>query len=183
MVPNEANRGYDMHFLIKRIVDDGKYFEIKAGYGKSLITCLARVGGRVVGFIANNPFFDAGAPGIQACNKATSFICLCDSFNIPLVFLVDIPGMLPGSVSEQQGLPGKIINWIEAEALATVPKISIVIRKAYGIGWPCMCSSRETADFVVAWPTASISFIDPKIAFDLVHGGKTEGCPDPDRDL
>ncbi len=90
IVPVELNQGYDMHFLIKRIVDDGKYIELKAGFGRSLITCLGRIGGRVVGFIANNPFYDAGAPGVPACEKATSFVCLCDSFNIPLVFLVDL---------------------------------------------------------------------------------------------
>ncbi len=179
VVPDDLNRGYDMHLLIKRIVDDGKYFKIKAGFGKSLITCLGRIGGRVVGIIANNPFYDAGAPSVQSCEKAQSFICLCDSFNIPLVFLTDVPGMFPGSFSEKQKLPGKIMNWIEAESLATVPKVSIVLRKAYGIGWNVMCSSKETGDFVVAWPTASMSFVDPEIGVDLVQGAKIAQSSNP----
>ncbi len=172
IVPVPLNRGYDMHFLIKRIVDNGKYFPLKGEFAKALITCLARIGGRVVGIIANNPLHNAGAPDVSACEKATSFICLCDSFNIPLIFLTDVPGMYPGSAAEKLKLPTKIINWLEAETLATVPKISIVIRKAYGIGWNCMLQPCETGDFVVAWPTASISFVDPEIGVELVHGSK-----------
>jgi len=180
IVPDEPNRGYDMHRLIKRIVDDGKYFEIKAEFGKSLITCLARIGGRVTGFIANNPLYDAGAPSVQSCKKVASFICLCDSFNIPLVFLTDIPGMFPGSVSEKQGLPTHIMNWHQAEVLATVPKIAIVLRKAYGMGWNVMLSPYESGDFVVAWPTASISFVDPEIGIEMVHGRRIEESSDPE---
>lgn len=180
IVPDKLTRGYDMHRLIKRIVDDGRYLEIKAGCGKSLITCLARIGGRVAGFIANNPMVDAGAPGIAACEKATSFICLCDSFNIPLVFLTDVPGMLPGSLAEKQHLPTKIMNWHQAEVLATVPKIGIVIRKAYGMGWCVMLSPNESGDLVVAWPTASISFVDPEIGIELVHGRRIADAADPE---
>jgi len=180
VVPDELHRGYDMHRVIKRIVDDGKYFELKAEFGKSLITCLARIAGRVVGFIANNPFFDAGAPSVQSCEKAASFICLCDSFNIPLIHLADVPGMFPGSVSEKQKLPEKIINWLEAQTLATVPKLSIIMRKSYGIGYNVMLQPYETADFVVAWPTASVSFVDPEVGVELVYGRRLEQHPDPE---
>jgi len=182
VVPDDMQRGYDMRRLIKRIVDDGKYFELKPEFGKSLITCLARIGGRVVGFIANNPFFDAGAPSVQSCEKACSFICLCDSFNIPLIHLGDVPGMFPGSVSEKQKLPGKIINWLEAQAIATVPKLSIIIRKSYGIGYNVMLQPCMTADFVVAWPTASISFVDPVIGVELVYGRKLDEAPNRDEE-
>ena len=177
VVPDELNRGYDMHRLIKRIVDDGKYLETKSEFGKSLITCLGRIGGKVVGFIANNPFFDAGAPSVQATEKACHFICLCDSFNIPIIHLADVPGMFPGSVSEKQKLPGKIINWLECQTLATVPKISIIIRKSYGIGYNVMLQPLMTADFVVAWPTASVSFVDPVIGVELVHGKRLDQSP------
>ncbi|MDD4860055.1 MAG: carboxyl transferase domain-containing protein [Dehalococcoidales bacterium] len=180
IVPDQMNRGYDMHRLIKRIADDGKYFEIKAGYGRSLITCLSRIGGRVVGFIANNPMIDAGAPSVQSCEKAASFICLCDSFNIPLIFLADVPGMFPGSVSEKQHLPTKIMNWHQAEVLATVPKIAIVIRKAYGMGWNVMLSPNESGELVVAWPTASVSFVDPEIGIELVDGRRIAESADPE---
>lgn len=180
IVPDQMNRGYDMRRLIKRIVDDGQYFELKPEFGKALITCLGRIGGRVIGFIANNPMFDAGAPSVQSTEKACSFICLCDSFNIPYVNIADVPGMFPGSISEKQKLPGKIINWVTAGQLATVPKFSITIRKAYGIGWNVMLSPYEYADFCVAWPTASISFVDPLIGVDLVHGSKIAKAADPE---
>lgn len=180
IVPDQMNRGYDMHRLIKRIVDDGHYFELKAEFGKALITCLGRIGGMVVGFIANNPIFDAGAPSVQCCDKACEFIALCDSFNIPLINIADVPGMFPGSISEQQKLPGKIANWLEAGQLVTVPKLSITIRKAYGIGWCAMSSPYHGADFCVAWPTASISFVDPIIGVELVHGSKIAKANDPE---
>ena len=179
IVPDQMNRGYDMHRLIKRIVDDGRYFEIKPEFGKALITCLGRIGGRSVGFIANNPIIDAGAPNVASTEKACAFICLCDSFNIPFVHLADVPGMFPGSVSEKQKLPGKIMNWVTAGQLATVPRLTITLRKAYGIGWNVMVSPHSGGDFNVAWPTASISFVDPVIGVDLVHGSKIEKSADP----
>jgi acetyl-CoA carboxylase carboxyltransferase component len=178
IVPLELNRGYNMHRLIKAIADDGKYFSLKAEFGKAIITCLARIGGRVVGFIANNPMFNAGAPDVPAIDKATSFTCLCDSFNIPLIFLADIPGMYPGIESERQKIPTKIVVMIEAQELATVPKIHILVRKAYGIGWRCMCGSQ--ADIVAAWPTASISFVDPEIGVEVVHGRRLAESRDPE---
>ena len=178
IIPDEPNRGYDMHRLIKAIVDDGKYFTIKDGFAKSLITCLARIAGKVVGFVANNPMYNAGAPDVAACEKVTSFICLCDSFNIPLIFLADIPGMFPGQEAERKKLPGKIMVWHEARALATVPRISITIRKGYGMGWNCMLSPGEGGDFIVAWPTASISFVNPEIGIELVHGAKIAQAKD-----
>ena len=180
IVPDDLKRGYDMHRLIKRIVDDGKYFSVQAEFAKALITCLARIGGRVVGIIANNSMYNAGAPDVPACDKACSFICLCDSFNIPLVFLVDVPGMFPGSDSERQRLPTKILNWLAAERLATVPKITIILRKAYGMGFTLMLGPRVGADYIVAWPTASISFVAPEIGVDLVHGSKIAQAQDPE---
>ncbi|MDD5127237.1 MAG: carboxyl transferase domain-containing protein [Dehalococcoidales bacterium] len=180
IVPDQMNRGYDMHRLIKRIVDDGKFFEMKPEFGKSVITTLGRVGGYVMGFIANNPMFDAGAPSVQSIEKAVAFICLCDSFNIPFVNIADVPGMFPGSISEKQKLPTRIMSWVTAGQLATVPKFSITIRKAYGIGWNVMLGPYQTADFCVAWPTASISFVDPIIGVDLVHGSKIAAAADPD---
>jgi len=168
IVPVQLNRGYDMYRLIKVIVDDGKYFPVKAEFAKALVTCLARIGGKVVGIIANNPMYHAGAPDVPAIDKATNFICLCDSFNIPLIFLADIPGMYPGVESERQKIPTKIVVLIEAEELATVPKIQILVRKAYGIGWRCMCGGQQ--DIIAAWPTASISFVEPEIGIEVVHG-------------
>jgi len=170
IVPDRYDRGYDMYRLIELIVDDGDYFSLKREYAESIITSLARIGGRVVGIIANNPWYDAGAPNVPAIEKATSFICLCDSFNIPLIFLTDIPGMFPGTASEKLKLPTKIVVMVEAIGLATVPKICIVIRKAYGIGFQCMGAGQE--DIHAAWPTASISFVDTLTGVELVYGRK-----------
>ena len=178
IVPDQLGRVYNMYRLVEQIVDDGDYFPLKEKYAKSIITTLARIGGNVVGIIANNPWFDAGAPNVPAIEKMTSFICLCDSFNIPLIFLADIPGMLPGTASEKQKLPTKIIVMLEALGMATVPKISIVIRKSYGIGFQCMGAGQ--VDIQAAWPTASISFVDTAIGVELVHGGKIAKSPDPE---
>ena len=178
LVPVQLNRGYDMYRFIKAIVDDGQYFALKAEWAKAIVTCLARIGGRVVGIIGNNPMYHAGAPDVPAIEKATNFICLCDSHNIPLIFLTDIPGMYPGAESELQKLPTKIVVLIEAQELATVPKIGIVMRKAYGIGWQCMCAGQE--DMYAAWPTASISFVDPTIGVEVVYGRRLAESPDPE---
>ncbi len=124
IVSTQMNRGYDMYRLIKLIVDDGKYLPLKQEYAPSLITCLARIGGRVVGIYANNPMFNAGAPDVPACEKGTSFLCLCDSFNIPLISLMDIPGMFPGREAEKLKLPTKIIVWLQAAKLGDHSKNS-----------------------------------------------------------
>ena len=178
IVPHQLNRGYDMYRLVKAIVDDGKYFSLKAEWAKALITCLARIGGRVVGIIANNPMYNAGAPDVPAIEKETNFICLCDSFNIPIIFITDIPGMFPGKDAEKQKLPTKIVVLLEAMDLATVPKVGILVRKAYGIGWQCMGLSHE--DVYAAWPIASISFVDTEIGVDLVHGRAIAEAQDPE---
>ena len=170
LVPVQLNRGYDMYRFIRALVDDGQYFPLKKEFGPAIVTCLARLGGRVVGIIANNPLFHAGAPDIQAIEKSTSFICLCDSYNIPIVFLGDVPGMYPGTESEKLKLPTKIVVLIEAMELATVPKVHVLLRKAYGIGWACM--GARQAELTAAWPTASISFVEPTIGVELVYGRK-----------
>ena len=133
LIPDKPNRVYDMYRVIKAIVDDGKYFSLKPYFGKALVTCLARMNGRVVGIIANQTLHNAGAAGPDECEKATSFIVLCDSYNIPLVHLCDTPGFLVGRPAERRKIPLKIMTWMEALALATVPKVTVIVRKAYGM--------------------------------------------------
>jgi len=176
IVPVQLNRGYDMYRLIKLIVDDGKYFPLKKDFGTALITCLARIGGRVVGIYANNPFFNAGAPDVAACEKATDFICFCDSWNIPLIALMDIPGMLPGKDAERLKLPTKVMVWEQAQGLATVPKIQIVIRKDYAMGAVVMGGRGDVIN--AAWPSAKMSFVDPDIGIDLAMAARIEGALD-----
>ena len=120
-VPEPRNRAYDMTKVLCRLADGGEIFPVQERFGRTIVTALARIGGRVVGFVANQPMHRAGACDADGCDKAISFIVLCDSFNIPLVFLHDIPGFFIGNDAERRRVAGKIINWMEALAQATVP--------------------------------------------------------------
>ena len=180
LIPDKANRVYDMYQVIKDIVDDGRYFSLKPFFGKALITCLARMNGRVVGIIANQTMYNAGAAGPDECEKASSFIVLCDSYNIPLVHLCDTPGFLVGRPAERRKIPLKIMTWMEALSLATVPKITVIVRKAYGMGISNMCGSNCGADFLAALTTADISFMSPEAAANVVYARRIEEAKDPE---
>lgn len=179
ILPDKPNRVYDMYQIIKAMVDDGKYLSLKPYFGKALITCLARMGGRTVGIIASQTMYNAGATGPDECEKATSFIVLCDSFNIPLIFLVDTPGNLVGAPAEKRKIPLKIMVWMEALAFATVPKITIIVRKAYGMAISHMCGTNCGPDFIAAWPSADISFMSPEAAANVVYLRRIEAADDP----
>lgn len=179
ILPDDSNRAYDMYKIIAAIVDDSKYFSIKPYYDQSLITCLARMSGRTVGIIANQPMFFAGAGGPGSCEKAASFIVLCDSFNIPLIFLHDTPGFFVGLEAEKRKMPGRIMVWMEALALSTVPKISIVVRKSYGMAYSNMAGTNCGSDFLVAWPTADISFMSPQAGVNVVYRPVIEAAENP----
>jgi acetyl-CoA carboxylase carboxyltransferase component len=171
-LPQRRNRGYDMHQILKCIVDSDSLFPIKPAFGKSVITAMARVDGRVVGLVANQPMHNAGAMDTDGIDKVISFLCLCDSFNVPLVFFHDIPGFLVGKAAERKRVAARVMNYMNALGLLTVPKISIIVRKTYGMAYWNMCGSGCGADFLVAWPTAEMSFVDPAIAANVVYGGK-----------
>ncbi len=180
LIPDQSNRVYDMYQVIKEIVDDKKYFDIRPFYGKALITCLARMNGRVVGIIANQTLHNAGAAGPDECDKATNFICLCDSFNIPLVHLCDIPGFLVGKPAERGKIPTKIMTWMEALALASVPKLTVIIRKAYGMAISNMCGPNCGADFISALTTADISFMSSEAAANVAFKRRINEAEDPE---
>jgi acetyl-CoA carboxylase carboxyltransferase component len=168
--PDNRKRGYDMRKIISCIVDGGDYLDLKPDFGKMLITCLARINGEVVGIIASNPMFNAGATDTDALNKQTSFQCLCDSFNIPIIFLVDSPGHLTGKDAEIKKVGAKVVNNLQCLFQVTVPKIVIIVRKGYGQALINMCALGSGCDFMVAWPTAEIGFMDPEIGADVVFG-------------
>ncbi|WP_368503209.1 acyl-CoA carboxylase subunit beta [Alkalihalophilus sp. As8PL] len=178
-VPTRRTRAYDMKRLIGMIVDDGEFFELKPLFGRSLITALAHLNGQVVGVIANQPMMFAGSSGPEECDKATDFICLCDSFHIPLVFLHDIPGFRVSSSAEKKKVPSKIMQWNQALARATVPKLSVVIRKSIGAAYGNMCGPTMGADSVVAWPSAEINFTGPEVGVNVVYGRKLMEAEDP----
>jgi len=180
LIPDKANRVYDMHQIIKAVVDDGKYFPIKPHFGKTLVTCLARMNGRTVGIIASQTLHNAGAAGPDECDKASDFIVLCDSFNIPLIFLADTPGFLVGRPAEQKRIPTKIMTWMQTLAFSTVPKITIILRKAYGMAISNMCGTNCGPDFIAALTTAEISFMSPEAAANVVYLRKIEEAEDPE---
>ena len=177
IVPEERTRVYDMKKVIKAIVDTDSFFELKPKWGRGMITALARIDGRTVGIIANNPIWKGGAMDADGCEKATGFIVLCDSFNVPLIFMEDQPGFLIGIEGEKRKMPGRIINWMNAIGLATVPKITLQVRKAYGQGYLNMGGS-QTSDEVCAWFTSETSFMGPEAAVGVVLGLKREDDPE-----
>ncbi|MCG2623105.1 hypothetical protein LVY72_14470 [Arthrobacter sp. I2-34] len=176
IVPESRTQTYDVRKVIDIIADTGSVFPIKARYGKSLVTSLARIGGQSVGIIANNPMFKGGALDGAACDKATSFLVLCDSYNIPVIMLVDQPGFLIGLDAERNKVAGKIINWMNALSLVTVPKIAVTMRKNYGQAFINM-GGGGTADATAGWWSTEVSFMDPTSAVSVVHGLDPESDP------
>ncbi len=169
VLPESRTRVYDMRKMIRAIADRDSFFEIKARFGKVAVTGLARLDGQVVGFIANNPLVKGGALDTDACDKIIDFLVLCDSFNIPLITLVDTPGFMIGADAEVKRATGKIVNFMNALQLVTVPKLSVILRKTYGQAYLNMGGGRNS-DEVAAWPTAEISFMTPAFATTVVHG-------------
>ena len=178
IVPTDPRQPYDMHRLLEQVVDTGSLLELKPSYDGSLITALARIDGHVVGLLANNPKVTAGAMGPGACEKATSFICLCDSFHIPLVFLHDTPGFFVGRRAEERQMPLKIMNFIEALHHSSVPRVSLVVRKSYGMAHCNMSGGNMGNDLMLAWPSADISFMAPAVAVNVAHGRRLAALPD-----
>jgi acetyl-CoA carboxylase carboxyltransferase component len=171
-LPEKRNRTYDMHRILECIVDSGSLFTVKPTFGKSVITALARLEGQTVGIVANQPMFNAGAMDTDGIDKVLSFVCLCDSFNVPLLFFHDIPGFLVGKEAERKRVAARVMNYMNALGLVTVPKIAVIVRKTYGMAFWNMCGSGCGADFLAAWPSAEMSFVDPAIAANVVYGGK-----------
>jgi acetyl-CoA carboxylase carboxyltransferase component len=177
-LPEKRNRAYDMNKILATIVDGETLFPIKPLFGRSVITSLARVAGKVVGIVANQPMFKAGAMDTDGIDKVISFLCLCDSFNIPVLFFHDTPGFLVRKEAERERVGARVMNHMNALGQMTVPKISIIVRKAYGMAFWNMAGSGCATDFLVAWPTAEMSFVDPEIAANVVFAGKLEKTPE-----
>ena len=175
IVPDADNTAYDMHEILLRIFDDGDVFEIADQRGPAIITAFARVDGRSVGVIANQPMVMSGAVDSEASDKASSFIRFCDSYNLPLVFVVDTPGAMPGVAEEKNGIIKRGGRFFNAVVEADVPKVTIVVRKAYGGGYAVMGSKQLSADLNFAWPTARIAVIGADGAAQLL----VKRFPDP----
>lgn len=176
VLPPSTNQVFDVRKIIRCIVDRDSMFEMKSRFGKALVTALARLDGKSVGIIANNPLHRGGAIGADECQKVQSFFVLCDSFNIPIVMLVDQPGFLIGMEGEQRGVTGKVMNWLNAMTLVTVPKISVILRKSYGLAVSNM-GAGGNADEVACWVTADVSFMKPEFGARVVFGADPEKDP------
>ncbi len=168
-IPDSSNMPYDMHTVISTIVDDGEFLEVHALFATNLITGYARVDGRSVGVVANQPMSFAGTLDIDASEKAARFVRTCDAFNIPVLTFVDVPGFLPGTDQEWQGIIRRGAKLIYAYAEATVPKVTVITRKAYGGAYDVMGSKHLRADINLAWPTAEIAVMGAQGAVNIVQ--------------
>jgi len=180
VLPDSGRRPYDMYEVIRRIVDDGVYFDLKPQWAKTIITCLARFGGRPAGIVANQPRHLGGILDNDSADKAARFINLCNAYGIPLVFLMDVPGFMVGTKVEEAGIIRHGAKMLYATANATVPKLTVVLRKAYGAGYYVMCGRAYEPDLIVAWPSAEISVMGAEGAVEIIFRRQVQEAEDPE---
>ena len=180
LVPDDANRPYDMRDIIYRIVDDEEFMEVHQSFAPNIVVGLGRLDSRTVGIIGNQPQHLAGVLDIDASNKAARFVRFCDCFNIPLVTLVDVPGFMPGVDQEYGGIIRHGAKLIYAYAEATVPKVSVILRKAYGGAYIVMSSKHLRSDVNFVWPSAEIAVMGAEGAVNIIYRGEIAGADDPD---
>ncbi|HZT44681.1 MAG TPA: acyl-CoA carboxylase subunit beta [Gaiellaceae bacterium] len=169
LVPDNPNKPYDMHDVIRRVIDDGEFLEVHERFATNIVCGFARLGGHAVGVVGNQPSSLAGVLDIDASNKAARFVRTCDAFNVPLVTFVDVPGFLPGTAQEWGGIIRHGAKLLYAYAEATVPKLTVITRKAYGGAYDVMSSKHIRADFNFAWPTAEVAVMGPEGAVNIVY--------------
>ena len=180
LVPEEPNRPYDIRDIVKRVVDDGDFMEVHRDYSPNLVVGFSRMNGRSVGIVANQPAYMAGVLDINASVKAARFVRFCDCFNIPLITLVDVPGFMPGSEQEYGGIIRHGAKLLYAYAEATVPKISVMTRKAYGGAYIVMSSKHLRGDVNLAWPSAEIAVMGPEGAVNIVFREELSKAENPE---
>jgi acetyl-CoA carboxylase carboxyltransferase component len=182
IVPDSPRRAYDVKKVVRAVVDRESFFEIKPGFAKNIVVGLARLAGAPVGVLANQPMVLGGALDNDAADKAARFIMLCDAFNIPLVFLQDVPGFLVGSKVERAGIIRHGAKMLYAVSEATVPKLTVVMRKAYGAGYFVMCGRGYEPDLIVAWPTAEISVMGPEGGTNIIFRKEIAAAANPEEE-
>lgn len=180
LVPDAANKPYDMHQVIRAVVDDGEFLEVAERHAENIVCGFARLGGHAVGVVGNQPHALAGVLDIDASVKAARFVRTCDAFNVPLVTFVDVPGFLPGTAQEWGGIIRHGAKLLYAYAEATVPKLTVITRKAYGGAYDVMSSKHIRADFNVAWPTAEVAVMGPEGAVNIIFRDELAQAKDPD---
>ena len=180
ILPESNRKPYDMYEVIRRLVDDGEWFDLKPQFAKTIITCLARMGGRSVGIVASQPKQLGGILDNDSADKAARFVNLCDAFGIPLLFLQDVPGFMVGTKVEQAGIIRHGAKMLYAVSRATVPKVTVVVRKAYGAGYYVMCGKAYEPDLIVGWPSAEISIMGAAGAVNIIGRSVIEAADDPE---
>jgi acetyl-CoA carboxylase carboxyltransferase component len=180
ILPDSPRKPYDMYEVIRRIVDGGQLLDIKGLFGRSIITCLARIEGRAVGIVASQPKHLGGIIENDSADKAARFITLCDAYSIPLLFLQDVPGFMVGSKVEAAGIIRHGAKMLYAVSNATVPKVTVIVRKAYGAGYYVMCGRAFEPELILAWPTAEISVMGPEGAVNIIMRKAIEQAADPE---
>lgn len=178
--PTDSKKPYDVRNIIKAVCDDSDFFEVQERFAANIVIGFARMEGQSVGFVANQPMVLAGVLDVDSSDKAARFIRFCDAFNIPLVTLVDLPGYLPGIDQEHAGVIRHGAKVLYAYSEATVPKTTVILRKAYGGGYIAMCSNHLRADFVFAWPTAEIAVMGPEGAANIIFRSEIMGSDNPE---
>jgi acetyl-CoA carboxylase carboxyltransferase component len=179
VLPPSNRQSYDMYDVIEAIVDDGAYFDLKPDFARTVITCLARFGGRPAGIVANQPKVLGGILDNDSADKAARFINLCNAFGLPLVYLMDVPGFMVGTQVEAGGIIRHGAKMLYATANATVPKVTVITRKAYGAGYYVMCGKGYDPDTIVAWPSAEISVMGAEGAVEIIFRKVVEAADDP----
>jgi acetyl-CoA carboxylase carboxyltransferase component len=180
IVPVSPRAAYDVRRVIKVVFDHDSWFEIKPSWAKNIVIGLARAAGHPVGVVANQPMQKGGILDSDAADKAARFIRMCDAFNVPLVYLMDVPGFLVGSQVEKDGIIRHGAKMLYATAEATVPKVTVIMRKAYGAGYYVMCGKGYGPDVIVAWPLAEISVMGPEGAVNIIFNKQIEASADPE---
>lgn len=179
LIPESSKSPFDVKKVIERLSDDGRFLEVQRDFAANIVVGFGRIGGIVVGYVANQPMVKAGALDIDAADKASRFIRQCDTFNIPLVTLVDVPGFLPGVHEEQRGIIRHGAKMLFAYGASTVPKLTVIMRKAYGGAFLAMCSRDMGADMVLAWPTAEIAVMGAEGAVGVLYRHELKDADDP----
>jgi propionyl-CoA carboxylase beta chain len=179
LVPLEPNKPYDMLAVIRRIVDDGEFFEVQAGFARNIVIGFARIGGRSVGIVGNQPAVLAGCLDIDASTKAGRFVRFCDAFNLPIVTFEDVPGFLPGTLQEHDGIIRHGAKLLYAYCEATVPKLTVITRKAYGGAYDVMASKHIRSDYNLAWAGAEIAVMGAEGAAKIIHRREIQEAADP----
>jgi acetyl-CoA carboxylase carboxyltransferase component len=180
VIPVEPTMPYDVRDVVRAVCDDSDFFEIQQLWAANIVIGFARMNGSTVGVVANQPLVLAGVLDVDSSDKAARFIRFCDAFNIPLVTFVDLPGYLPGVDQEHNGVIRHGAKVLYSYSEATVPKVTVILRKAYGGGYIAMCSRHLGADFVFAWPTAEIAVMGPEGAANIIFRGEITASADPD---